>query len=240
MGHQTHRSEHVLVCLLVQNPLAFRYLDGILNSACDIAIIRQERVLERESSLRCLPVVFVIDEGVPTAPDQKRLHLLRSTFAGARILALGPELPAGASWHSLAGLDGFVTYDRVTRDLVAAIRAVWRGHLWMPRHVVDQFARRGLGLSRSPQHHGVKSLTQRELTVIRLVREGLSNKEAGARLGISTRTVKFHLANVFSKLGVNDRHTAIDVAYSADLVQESSPATDLIPKAPKFQLPSQY
>ena len=110
----------------------------------------------------------------------------------------------------------------------------------MPRDVVDQFARWGLGVSRSSQRDGLKSLTQRELAVIRLVRGGLSNKEAGTTLGISARTVKFHLANVFVKLGVNDRYAAIDVACSAGVVQDGSSATDPIPKAPKFQRPSNF
>ena len=56
-------------------------------------------------------------------------------------------------------------------------------------------------------------LTLRETEVIRLIGEGLSNKEVGTRLGIAGKTVKFHASNAFAKLGVHDRNTAIEIAH---------------------------
>jgi DNA-binding CsgD family transcriptional regulator len=65
-------------------------------------------------------------------------------------------------------------------------------------------ARRGRGSRRRPRH-GWESLTPAELDVVRLVAEGLSNPEIGARLFMSRSTVKTHLSHVYAKLGVANR-----------------------------------
>ena len=54
----------------------------------------------------------------------------------------------------------------------------------------------------------IKSLTKRELEILRLVAEGLSNDEIGKRVFISEKTVKTHLTNIFDKLKVNNRFKA--------------------------------
>lgn len=58
------------------------------------------------------------------------------------------------------------------------------------------------------------ALTPREREILMLVAEGRGNQEIGERLGISLRTVKVHLANIFVKLGVNRRTEAVALAYS--------------------------
>jgi DNA-binding CsgD family transcriptional regulator len=65
---------------------------------------------------------------------------------------------------------------------------------------------------------GTGHLTHRELEVLRLLAEGLSNKQIGARLNLSLRTVKFHLDNIYSKLGVNTRTEALLAAIRAGLL----------------------
>jgi DNA-binding NarL/FixJ family response regulator len=64
-------------------------------------------------------------------------------------------------------------------------------------------------------------LTARELEVIALLAEGLTNKEIASRLDLSTRTVNFHLDNIYSKLGVNSRTEAAIYALQSGLVRQS-------------------
>ena len=74
-----------------------------------------------------------------------------------------------------------------------------------------------------PQQPGMpyEQLTQRELQVLQLAADGLSNKEIADRLAISEKTVKNHIANIFSKLSVNDRTHAILYALRKGLVTMS-------------------
>jgi len=62
------------------------------------------------------------------------------------------------------------------------------------------------------------SLTARELAVLRLVSEGLGNKEIAARLGISAHTVKFHVASVLAKLGAHSRTEAVSTGLRTGLL----------------------
>ena len=61
-------------------------------------------------------------------------------------------------------------------------------------------------------------LSPREVDVLRLVAKGMSNKEIGAKLGVVEGTVKIHVANIFSKMGVSDRTEAIVLASQRGII----------------------
>ena len=83
--------------------------------------------------------------------------------------------------------------------------------------VVDEAAvRAGAGLDGAENGDG--ALTRRELSVLRLVAHGLSNKEIASELGISTHTVKYHLASLLAKLGVHSRTEAVTIGLRRGLV----------------------
>jgi DNA-binding NarL/FixJ family response regulator len=83
--------------------------------------------------------------------------------------------------------------------------------------VVDEAAvRAGARLDGAEQGDG--ALTRRELSVLRLVAHGLGNKEIAGELGISTHTVKYHLASLLAKLGVHSRTEAVTIGLRKGLV----------------------
>ena len=83
--------------------------------------------------------------------------------------------------------------------------------------VVEEAAvRTGAGLDGAEDGDG--ALTRRELSVLRLVAHGLGNKEIASELGISTHTVKYHLASVLAKLGVHTRTEAVTIGLRKGLV----------------------
>jgi DNA-binding NarL/FixJ family response regulator len=83
--------------------------------------------------------------------------------------------------------------------------------------VVDETAIRA-GARLDGAEEGGGALTRRELSVLRLVAHGLGNKEIASELGISTHTVKYHLASLLAKLGVHTRTEAVTIGLRKGLV----------------------
>ena len=119
----------------------------------------------------------------------------------------------------LNGIAGYLTYTAVHTRLAEAVKEVLHGNVWYPASIVKRSAiQRASGRSRSGT-----ILTLCEMEVIGLLRCGTpTNKEIAAVLGISERTVRFHLHNIFAKLRVADRHQAAQLAL--DLRPESESA----------------
>ena len=125
-----------------------------------------------------------------------------------------------------AGARGFVLKEAEPEELRIAIDAACRGEFILcpiiAEKVLDHF-------KTSPKAQSVgmpyEELTQRELQVLQLAADGLSNKEIGARLVISEKTVKNHTANIFSKLQVNDRTQAVVFALRKGLITISPDET---------------
>ena len=102
-----------------------------------------------------------------------------------------------------AGADGYLLKDLPRDQLVAAVRELMSGS---PRaHVAIS-------------HSSQLSLTDREIEVLELVADGLTNRAVARRLGISEATVKTHLAHVYTKLEVLDRAAAVREAWERGLV----------------------
>ena len=121
-----------------------------------------------------------------------------------------------------AGARGYVLKEAEPEELRRAIDAAYRGEVILcpiiAKKVLHHFGR-----APRPPQPGLpyEGLTQRELEVLQLAADGLSNQELAERLVISERTVKNHIANIFSKLQVNDRTQAILYALRKGLVSLS-------------------
>jgi len=79
-------------------------------------------------------------------------------------------------------------------------------HQTIARKVIDRFAR---PLSKPPEEHQLKQLTERELEVLKLAAKGMNNNDIAQHLNLSIRTVQAHLSNVFSKMQVGSRTEAV-------------------------------
>jgi len=112
----------------------------------------------------------------------------------------------GARGYLLKGAD-FAT-------LLQAIKKVHKGELWIDKEIpagdtFEEIAVDQIEPVMAPHHdEAVDSLTRRELEILRLVAEGMTNEEIGKKIFISEKTVKTHLTNIFDKLKVNNRFKA--------------------------------
>ena len=122
-----------------------------------------------------------------------------------------------------AGASGFLLKDVPADQLAHAIRVAAAGEALLApsvtRRLITAFTRRlPAGAGRAPSPAGLAELTAREVEVLTLLAEGLSNAEIAGRLFVGEATVKTHVARVLTKLGVRDRVQAVIVAFRAGLV----------------------
>jgi DNA-binding NarL/FixJ family response regulator len=128
-----------------------------------------------------------------------------------------------------AGASGFLLKDVPPEQLTAGIRAVAGGDALLApavtRRLIDEFVQGGR--RRSAMAPEIEALTPRELQVLQLVAQGLSNAEISAALVVEETTVKTHVSRLLAKLGLRDRVQAVVLAYESGLVgtgARSSPA----------------
>jgi len=162
------------------------------------------------------PDVTLMDLRMPNMSGVDAVVQIRQEYPAARIIVLttfdGDEdiyraLQAGARAYLLKGMFG--------DELMDAIRAVHAGKSRIPPAVAERLANR----------MGGPGLTARELDVLRLIVSGNSNKEIGEGLHISEATVKTHINNILSKLGVTDRTQATTTALQRGIVHLDSRGT---------------
>ena len=117
------------------------------------------------------------------------------------------------------GASGFLLKDAPEERLLTAIQVVAEGgSLFAPsvtRRLIDEFSRRA-PMAPPP---ALTELTARELEVLRLLAQGLSNAEIAAHLFVSEHTVKTHVARILQKLDLRDRTQAVVLAYESGVVR---------------------
>jgi len=202
----------------------------------DHAILRQglRSVLERESDLEIVgeasslaealavvdkvgPDIVLMDLKLSASSDYEGLTLcgqLSSAHPGLGLLVLTTFLDDQLVVRAVhAGARGYVVKDVDTTELVRAIRAVSRGESAFDSRSASAVVRSLNGQSSSKER-----LTDRELEVLRLLANGLSNIKTGERLFISPTTVKFHVSNIMRKLEVSRRAEAVYAASKQGLI----------------------
>jgi RNA polymerase sigma factor (sigma-70 family) len=113
------------------------------------------------------------------------------------------------------GAKGYVPKGVPSATLVQAIKTVHGGGVWIDKELPSWETFEEIAQAQSqareaapPLDESINSLTKRELEILRLVAEGLTNEEIGKKIFISEKTVKTHLTNIFDKLKVNNRFKA--------------------------------
>jgi DNA-binding NarL/FixJ family response regulator len=162
---------------------------------------------------RTKPDVLLLDLKMPKGDPVQTLLELGERNPAIRVLILTAFSEEENILNAAkGGARGYLLKGASSSTLLQAIKTVHAGGVWIDKEVpaaeafeeiVRQSAKRP-----EPVNETIKSLTKRELEILRLVAEGLSNDEIGKRVFISEKTVKTHLTNIFDKLKVNNRFKA--------------------------------
>lgn len=205
--------------LVEPHPLAERYLEKLLRGNPRIRVTAHALAPAREPSAEGKPSILLIDTETLPVSLAACLRTARCAFPAAKALAFGRALPAEEICRLLfLGISGYVPYDRIERELGPAVHAVLNGRPWAPREVLERYVTYASAVSK-PKLVGRGALTARETAVVGFLQRRLSNKEIGSALGMSERTVRFHLQNIFDKLGVRDRYSVAEITRPAEPAQ---------------------
>jgi DNA-binding NarL/FixJ family response regulator len=149
-----------------------------------------------------LPDVVLMDLSMPRTDGVAATRAIVAEHADVQVVVLTSFADAERVHDALdAGAVGYLLKDTDPDDLVAGIRSVVSGGAPLDPRVARTV------LTQRPRAQATE-LTARETEVLRLVGQGLANKQIARVLGISERTVKAHLTNAFGRIGVTDRTSA--------------------------------
>jgi DNA-binding NarL/FixJ family response regulator len=191
----------IRVVLADDHALLLEGLRATIDAEPDLRVVAAatdgERLLEAVRRFR--PDVMVVDLRMPYMDGAAAIRRIRTEGLPVRVLVLTALSDALSLREAVeAGADGFALKTDSPKATLTAIRQVAAGQMLFP-----QGARRWL-LRRVE----ADPLTEREESVLNLLAEGRSNHEIAKALRMSPNTVKFHLRNLYSKLGVTNRTQA--------------------------------
>ncbi|MBW4625934.1 MAG: response regulator [Brasilonema octagenarum HA4186-MV1] len=202
----------VIRILIVDDYLIVRQgLAAIIEQEGDMSVIGQaEDGVEAIKLFRQeQPDVTLMDLRMPQMGGVEAITTICAEFAKAKIIVLTTYDGDEDIYQGLrAGAKGYLLKDLKPNELRTAIRGVYNGQQYIPPNVGAKLVQR----MTNPE------LSDRELEVLRLIAQGMSNLEISAALCISESTVKTHINRILSKLNVKDRTQAAIVALKRGIV----------------------
>jgi DNA-binding NarL/FixJ family response regulator len=202
-------------------------LSGIVESAPDMSVVGQaadgREAIALVQELR--PDVVLMDIRMPVLDGLEATKVIAATTE-TRILVLTTfDLDEYVFTALRNGASGFLLKDAPPAELLAGIRAVAAGDALLgpgiTRRLIQEFATGSARESPAASREIAERVTERELTVLRLVGLGLNNHEIGQQLHISQGTAKTHVAHLLTKLDARDRVQLVILAHRAGLVERS-------------------
>jgi len=203
-------------------------LRSILETEDDIEVVGEaadgHQALEFAQEL--LPDVILMDINMGDWDGVTATRRVRNSVPSCRVIVLTNYDEDNLVFSSIrAGASGYLLKEVTGIQLTNAIRTVADGfsliYPSVARRVLDEFGRLRVGTAPADDDQGYSDLTPREREVLKLIASGRANKEIGTELGISERTVKTHISNIFSKLQLTDRTQAALYVHNRGLLEKA-------------------
>ncbi|HEX9889215.1 MAG TPA: response regulator transcription factor [Nitriliruptorales bacterium] len=209
-------SDRIRVLIVDDHVMVAQGLSEVLGAEGDIEVVGQARsVQEAELGARRFePDVIVMDYRLPDGDGAQATSRIRSQqpdIAIVMVTASDHDTVLAAAIE--AGCTGYVTKDRAAQEVVTAVRAASRGEVTVPAAMLAKLLPR----MRSPRS-SVGALSPRELEVLGLLAQGLSNRAIADQLVVSISTVRNHVQNVITKLGVHSKLEAVTTAMRQGII----------------------
>jgi DNA-binding NarL/FixJ family response regulator len=213
-----HASPPVRVLIADQAAVIRAGLRSLLSSVAEIEVVGEAEngLAALEEARRLRPDVLLAEVRPDTmgGPDVARLLASTAPPDGLAVVVMADRGDAAEALK--AGASGAVAKDAPLEQIVTALRVAAVHGVFMTTSVLDQLIERSRPSS-SPGPTALDTLTERELSVLRLIASGLSNAEIAAHLRLAEPTVKTHVRNLFRKLRLRNRAEAAALAHRTGL-----------------------
>jgi two-component system NarL family response regulator len=205
------QSTKIRVLIVDDHSLVTEGLANIINYDPEMTVVAQaedgQQAIDRYREHQ--PDITLMDLRMPRMAGVEAITAICAEFKSARIIVLTTYDGDEDIYRGLrAGAHGYLLKDAKPNELLNAIRIVHSGQQYVSSTVASKLVER--------MNNPV--LSERELEVLRLMAQGLSNQDIGTALNIGESTVKSHVTRILSKLGVSDRTQAVIVAVKRGLV----------------------
>ncbi len=194
------------VLLADDHPLVREGIKACLNGEPGIEVVGEaangaEAV---DEARKLVPDLVLMDLNMPRLNGLEATALLRRELPQVRMLVFTIHHESHYVTQAVrAGAHGYIAKDAPPTELVAAVRRVGDGGSYFSSEAAQSFVGAHVGASGRNGRARVATLSMRELEVLKLIADGMSNKQIAARLGVGARTVETHREHIMRKLGIH-------------------------------------
>jgi NarL family two-component system response regulator LiaR len=219
---ECHQLKKTRVMLADDHPLLRQALRHVLETQPDIEVIAEAS--DGEEAVRfaaeLVPDVVIMDISMPKLNGLEATKQIKARYPAIGVLVLTVHSDNEHIISILqAGAGGYLTKSVYGDEVVHAVRALVCGETVLARSVSQEIFKYAFRYSIKPTKLNIDDqLSARELEVLNVAAKGISNKDIALKLGLSVRTVKAYLAEIFLKLNVASRTEAVIVSLRRGLI----------------------
>lgn len=204
----------IRVFVVQPQALLAKALCNVLQHDAEIVIAGDGPRVNAHQLAKAHPSLILLDSDASFDALCNAIGTCRVACPNARVGVLSEHLSSEVMQRAFsAGADGYIVTDITPEELVAAVKTMAAGSLYVDPRLVGLILRKQVGMA----HRDRNELSPRETDIVRLVAAGLTNREISARLGLSDKTVKNHISHVFAKLNVTTRTQVVIYAIRSGL-----------------------
>ena len=171
-----------------------------------------------KQAIKAKPDVVLMDIKMPNVDGIEATRQIMEAVPGTRVLILTTfETDSQVIQALKAGASGYVLKDSSAAAIISSIVAVMSGERVMASAVANRVLEMLTGTATPKEFYD--GLTNREIEILKLLANGMANKQIAYRLKISEKTVRNHVSNMYEKLGIYDRSQAVLYAVKKGLVE---------------------